>query len=122
MSHPNTDLKTTITAILDASVTCLLITDGGANINCYTQTYHAEISPPKTKVIDTTAPRDAFIGGFLSRVALMANSKTQLAAAIKQQKNIHDAVSFAAKSGAYAVSKYGAFDSLPTNQDLFSLL
>lgn len=117
-SHPDADICTTITAVLDANVACLLVTDGGANINYYTQTYHAKVLPPSTKVVDTTAAGDAFIGGFLSRIALRCDNNKQLKSLVAQQVAIESAIKFAAKAGAHAVSQYGAFSSLPTEQDI----
>jgi len=117
-SHQGKDINTTINAILKASVSCLLITDGGKEITYYTQTFQNSISPPKTSVIDTTAAGDAFIGGFLSKVALASESKKQFKHFVTQQTSIEAAVSFAAKAGAHAVSLHGAFSALPTEHDL----
>ncbi|KPH65693.1 MULTISPECIES: carbohydrate kinase family protein [Pseudoalteromonas] len=117
-SHKDHDLEHTISAVLEAGVTCLLITDGGAPIHYCHSTYRGQVMPPKTKVVDTTAAGDAFIGGFLSQIGIKCVNKKAFKLLCAEQSNITNAVSFAASAGAFAVSKYGAFSSLPTAADL----
>ncbi len=60
----------------------------------------AHIPAPKAEVVDTTGAGDAFVGA--------------LAAQLAQDATLEDAVAYAARAGAAAVTKEGAQGALPT--------
>ena len=60
----------------------------------------------KTKVVDTTAAGDCFIGYFV--------------AAIMQKKSVEEAMNLAAKASAIAVSKAGAAPSIPMMEEVLN--
>ncbi len=108
----------TIDAILKAGVTCLLVTNGGEAISFYHADFKGQVSPPATKVVDTTAAGDAFIGGMLSKIGQHCENKQSFKAFCQTPENIEQTIAYAAKAGAFAVSRYGAFASLPSAADL----
>ncbi|NVK11070.1 MAG: carbohydrate kinase [Gammaproteobacteria bacterium] len=116
--HPTLPIEHTIDAILKAGVTCLVVTNGGDAIRYYHADFTGDISPPETNVVDTTAAGDAFIGGMLSKIGQRCRSKLSFSEFCQTQSNIEDTITFAARAGAFAVSRYGAFVSLPSEADL----
>ncbi|MBD57538.1 carbohydrate kinase [Pseudoalteromonas sp. OFAV1] len=117
-SHQEMPLEHTIDAILKAGVTCLLVTNGGEAISFYHADFKGQVSPPATKVVDTTAAGDAFIGGMLSKIGQHCENKQSFKAFCQTPANIEQTIAYAAKAGAFAVSRYGAFASLPSAADL----
>ncbi|KAA3664830.1 MAG: ribokinase [Chloroflexi bacterium] len=61
-----------------------------------------------TKVVDTTAAGDAFLGGFATAVA--------------EAKPLHEAITIGNATGALAVTRAGAQPSLPTRKEVEALL
>ncbi len=117
-SHSTMPLEHTIDAILKAGVTCLLVTNGHQAINFYHADFQGRVNPPATKAVDTTAAGDAFIGGMLCKIGQHCQSKQCFKEFCQTQSNIEDTIVYAAKAGAFAVSHYGAFASLPSAEDL----
>nr|WP_010132766.1 carbohydrate kinase [Microbulbifer agarilyticus] len=109
------DVNTYIQAILAGTPQLVLVTDGGAAVQCYTRDIHIAVAIPPVKVVDTTAGGDGFTGGLLRKV--LEHGLTDLLA---DKWLLEDCVRFATLSGAIAVSRPGAFPALPTLADIES--
>ncbi|MCF2855970.1 carbohydrate kinase [Pseudoalteromonas sp. SMS1] len=116
-AHPEQDQQKTIDAILQTQVKLLLITDGPNDIRYFTDSLTGYIAPPRVTAVDTTAGGDAFVGGLLSEVVRRL-SERRFSEICENEKEIIDILNFSAKCGAYAVTRYGAFSSLPTQHDI----
>ncbi|WOD08828.1 carbohydrate kinase [Marinomonas sp. GJ51-6] len=98
---------------LAAGVTLFVLTDGGNAIRFYTaEQGENTVVTPKVEVKDTTAAGDAFVGGLLYKLAAQGGDQASLAALSNQA--LVDIVRFAAACGADAVTKLGAYPSLPS--------
>jgi len=86
----------------------VIITLGGAGSALVESTGAARVRGFSVPVVDTTAAGDAFVGG--------------LAAALLQERSLHDAVRFANACGALAVTRAGAQPSLPRRDEVERLL
>lgn len=101
---------------LERGVTLVVITDGGGNVCYYGRDFDGTVATPTVEVVDTTAAGDAFVGGLLYTLAEdFDRGETWPPAAAA---NIHPSIEFAVACGAFAVSRAGAFTSLPTLEDL----
>ncbi|MDK2596589.1 carbohydrate kinase family protein [Pseudoalteromonas obscura] len=116
-AHPSQDEQTTIEAILNSRVKLLLITDGANDIRYFSNQFSGYISPPKVNAVDTTAGGDAFVGGLLAELTRKLES-IAFNEIVNNEAQVLDLVNFSAKCGAYAVTRYGAFASLPTKHDI----
>ncbi|WP_196161650.1 carbohydrate kinase [Reinekea sp. G2M2-21] len=103
-----------VKAAIEAGVTTVLITDGGNPIKVLAKGVFSEITPPVTKVVDTTAAGDAFTGGFLFALS----EQSDIRRAITDQKTLEEMALFASKCGAFTVARQGAFTALPSLDDL----
>lgn len=89
--------------LLDMGVSNLIVTlgsKGSLHLNKETTEFH---SAYKVKAIDTTAAGDSFIGGFVRKL---------------ENNNIEEAIEFATKVSAIAVTKKGAQTSIPTIEEV----
>lgn len=93
------------------SVKVVWVTDGGGDIRIVTRRGEQTVTPPKVKVVDTTAGGDAFTGGLLQ--ALNGRDLDSLSA-----EDLCQATLFAAACGGVAVSRAGALPSLPEWADV----
>ncbi|KID55849.1 fructokinase [Pseudoalteromonas luteoviolacea] len=116
-AHPSKDEQNTIEAILSSQVKLLIITDGANDIRYFTAQFSGYITPPKVNAVDTTAGGDAFVGGLLADMTRKL-SQTSFTDIVSCEAKILDLVNFSAKCGAYAVTRYGSFSSLPSHHDI----
>jgi ribokinase len=95
-------------ALLEIGAKNVIVTMGsnGALIVTNSQVTHVETYT--VNVVDTTAAGDAFIGGF--------------AAALLRDKSLEEAVRYGCACGALATTKFGAQPSLPTKEEVESLM
>jgi len=107
--------------MLAAGVALILVTDGGNSLNYYTQSANGKITPPKVKMVDSTAAGDAFMGGFLYALAEHNVSEKGLTAVAADIAVLETMLNFGCSCGAYAVTHQGAFTSLATQADLLAL-
>ncbi|MGI9292361.1 MAG: carbohydrate kinase family protein [Pseudomonadales bacterium] len=103
---------------LAAGVSLIVLTDGGNFISYHTRNYSSTLPVPDTQVVDTTAAGDAFVGGLLAQVASNCASRKTFIAWLNDAGDVQAALEFAARCGAFAVSKFGAFPSLPKITDV----
>ncbi|MCJ8312308.1 MAG: carbohydrate kinase [Saccharospirillaceae bacterium] len=91
-------------------------TDGANNIEIFTKDKHFIVPTKKVQVVDSTAAGDAFSAGLLmalNQFDCLFNNKYTLS-----EDDIKKITVFASSCGAVAVTKLGAFPSLPTMDDV----
>jgi fructokinase len=96
----------------------LLVTDGANLIHYHTADDQGAVQPPQVKAADTTAGGDAFIGGFLYALSVIADASVQ----ISRPETLEPLLIFASHCGAHAVTQPGAFPALPTLTTVFRAL
>ncbi len=72
--------------------------------------------------IDTTAAGDAFVGALLQRLVERADCTDERIARIDDPAGMHEALRYAAASGALATTRHGAFAAMPGRDDVDRLL
>ncbi|MGD8430816.1 MAG: carbohydrate kinase [Ectothiorhodospiraceae bacterium] len=107
-------LETTVAQLLGNGVSLVVVTDGGAALHYYTPTARSSLQPPSVKAVDTTAAGDAFVGGLLYALAADDVTRDGLSDWLTDTRNLETALAFAARCGALAASRYGAYNALPT--------
>lgn len=101
-----------VRSLLNDGVTLFVLTDGGNPVRYYTASGSSgEVVAPTVSVKDTTAAGDAFVGGLLYQLAM--NAKTANGLKDMSETSLHSAIAFAVACGACAVTKLGAYPSLP---------
>ena len=88
------------TELLSLGPRAAVITVGAAGVIFSDGESTAHIPAPKADVVDTTGAGDAFVGALAARLA--------------RDASLEDAVAYAARAGAAAVTKEGAQGALPT--------
>jgi ribokinase len=86
--------------LLSLGPSSAVITVGAAGVIFSDGESTAHIPAPKADVVDTTGAGDAFVGALAARLA--------------RDASLEDAVAYAARAGAAAVTKEGAQGALPT--------
>lgn len=112
------NIETIIKLFLSEGVQLILITDGSKPISYHTNNFKGTFSPPEVNAVDTTSAGDAFIGGFLSKVASDNSSLTMFNFWVTNFENVISTIHFSSQCGAFTVSKFGAFDALPHKSDI----
>lgn len=102
----------------EAGVALILITDGAQPVSYVSTTSSGKFAVPATTVKDTTAAGDAFIGGLLFQLATSVTSGAQFKSFLSEADNIQMLLDVATRCGAVAVSRFGAFDALPSRTDI----
>lgn len=117
-SHANFGIEHTISQLLSKGVKLLIITDGANPVRFYSNMgLSGEVETPKVTAIDTTAAGDAFVGGMLAYLDKQ-RSLTEMGSELNNISVITKMLEFASRCGAFAVTKKGAFSSLPEQQDV----
>ena len=93
--------------LLDLGPLSVVVTLGAAGAVYAIEDYTGHVPAPDTEVVDTTGAGDAFVGA--------------LAARLSKGVGLEDAVFYAVRAGAAAVTKDGAQGSLPTPEVLENL-
>ena len=104
------------------SARLVLITDGGAPLRWHTRGCRGELAPFMVKAIDTTAAGDAFIGGLLSQLQRHNIDARNFDDLLATPSVLEQSLRYASACGALAVTRHGAFASLPTHAETISLL
>ncbi|WP_018983594.1 carbohydrate kinase family protein [Salinimonas chungwhensis] len=105
---------------LESGVQLVLISNGAMPVHYYTPTLAGEFDVPATQVSDTTAAGDAFIGGVLYQLARQLKTSDGLNRFLSDEQNVLTLLDFATRCGAITVSRFGAFDALPDQEDMFA--
>lgn len=116
--YGSTDEKALINALIDEDVRLVVITDGGNPLRYATASHIGTIEPPSVDVVDTTAAGDAFVGGVLNRLANALGTNGTFEAFLRDESALREVLGFAARCGAFTAGRYGAYDALPTAEDL----
>lgn len=93
----------------------ILLTKGGAGCDYVLFDNAGTIPGFKVPVVDSTGAGDAFVAGFVSM--LVKHGETSL----QTQEGCREFMRFANAAGAICVSKMGAVNSLPTEEEILSL-
>lgn len=107
-----------IPKLLEGGVGLILVTDGGNPVQAHWRGGLVEVAPLAARVVDSTAAGDAFFAGFLHQLAQQDLSRATLDQWLGSERQLIDALGVACRCGAVAVSRYGAFDALPSAADL----
>lgn len=103
---------------LAAGVRLIVITDGPAPVAVHRLGQILHIDPPPVRAVDTTAGGDAFIGGLLAQLAAADITASSFGDWCQDEAHLRRAVELACRCGAFAVTRPGAYSSLPTRDDL----
>ncbi len=93
--------------LLDLGPKSAVITVGAAGAVFSDGATTAHVPAPEAEVVDTTGAGDAFVGALAARLA--------------REAPLEDAVAYAARAGAAAVTREGAQGALPTRETLEAL-
>lgn len=93
--------------LLDLGPKSAVITVGAAGAVFSDGATTAHVPAPEAEVVDTTGAGDAFVGALAARLA--------------REAPLEDAVAYAARAGAAAVTREGAQGALPTRETLETL-
>lgn len=104
--------------LLAAGVSLVLVTDGGNAMRYCTAGHRGSVQPPNVEMVDSTAAGDAFMGGLLFRLAELDTSVAGLATLGADQHRLEAILGFASACGAHAVTRPGAFTSLPSLREV----
>ncbi len=108
------DEQAYVSGCVSAGVKALIVTDGPRTVTIYSHEGTATKDPPSVEAIDTTGGGDAFMGAVLYKLSQQSNPYNYCHDLSKLVK----LVDFAARCGAIAVTRQGAFPAFPTQQDL----
>lgn len=98
-----------------AGVTRLIVvTDGGGPVQFFTRQGHGVVETPKVDVVDTTAAGDAFTAGLLRGLC----DASGLENVANDVPSVEALLLFAIRCGSQAVTREGAFPSLPTFEEV----
>lgn len=117
----NTSESDVISQILAAKASVVLVTDGSQPLRYFTANRQGRVYPPTAKMVDSTAAGDAFVGGLLYQLSSMEFLAADLAGLSENLDQLEKILSFANACGAYAVTRKGAFTSLPALNDVDGL-
>ncbi|MDN3553453.1 carbohydrate kinase [Halomonas almeriensis] len=108
--HPEDDW---LAERLAAGARAIVITQGPGEVRLKQRDHETRLAPPAVKAVDTTAGGDAFIGGLLTRLVERYHDDW-----FRDTALLEDALAFACRCGAHAVTRPGAYAALPTRADL----
>ena len=107
--------------LCDQGVQLVLVSDGPGALQAWTQQRRLTIVPPQVRAVDTTAAGDAFVAGLLFQLARHGVTAERLNTWLAQPASLDRALKFAARCGAIAATRFGAFDALPSIADFQDL-
>ncbi|MEA1082075.1 carbohydrate kinase [Marinobacter qingdaonensis] len=104
--------------ILAGRAVLVLVTDGGKPLRYFTAEGAGTIAPKTVTMVDSTAAGDAFVGGLLFRLSQLDITGARLGELAQDTRQLEGVLSFASACGAHAVTRAGAFTSLPALTDI----
>lgn len=105
-----------------AAAQAVIVTDGAAAMRWYTRTSTGSMAAFEVDALDTTAAGDAFVAGLLHWLAAHAIEPGALAATLDEDTARNTLLRHAAACGALATQRHGAFDAMPSSDDVRHLL
>jgi fructokinase len=99
----------------------VVVTDGPRALRWFTPERQGTLEPFHVRAVDTTAAGDAFTAGMLLELARRGVDATSLPEFASDPSAISDTLRFAAACGAIAVTRHGAFASMPTRDEVHAL-
>lgn len=99
------------------SARVVVVTDGAQPLRWFGRGVQGELPVFSVHAVDTTAAGDAFIGGLLSRIQAMGVRAESLGGLVADVDAFSGVLRFAAACGAIAVTRFGAFASLPSQSE-----
>jgi ribokinase len=106
-------------ALLRRGAKHVIVTLGSKGALVVDQDTSAHVDTFRVEVVDTTAAGDSFIGGFATK---LLESASKLTESQVQAPAIQGAVRYGCACGALATTKFGAQPSLPTKEEVETLL
>ncbi|TXR54489.1 PfkB family carbohydrate kinase [Reinekea thalattae] len=103
-----------VKSVVAQGVSFVVITDETNAIKVIAKGIYSEVTPPTVEVVDATAAGDAFMGALLFALVEQGDSKKTMA----DQQKLEQLTLFASRCGAHAVTKPGAFDAMPSLDDI----
>lgn len=100
----------------------VVVTDGAAPIRWATRDATGELPSFLVRVVDTTAAGDAFVGGWLFRLAERGIGRAGLSEFLRDEAALTETLRFAAAVGGLAVTRHGAFAAMPQLADVQAML
>lgn len=110
-----------ITYWLATGVSLVLVTDGNNAVSFNTTQFDGTYPTPTVQAVDTTAAGDAFVGGFLFQISQQIDGAQSFKEWVGCFDNVLKAIDYATKCGSFAVTRYGAFASLPNKSDILTV-
>jgi fructokinase len=98
------------------------VTNGAQPMKHFTRTMQGELPAFHVQVVNTTAAGDAFVGGMLSWLLRENVTKENLQNLLTDDARLGSALRFAAACGALAVTRHGAFESMPSRIEVEKFL
>ncbi|XP_078182338.1 fructokinase-1-like isoform X2 [Carex rostrata] len=93
----------------------LLVTTGKKGCKYYTKDFRGTVDSFKVVPVDTTGAGDAFVGAMLSKLV-------QDLSVFQDEKKLREVLRFANGGGAITTTKKGAIPSLPTKEEILTLI
>lgn len=107
-----------IQRLASQGVRLVVVSDGPGPLQVVAGDSAFWLTPPGVTAVDTTAAGDAFVAGLLFQLASAGVDATQFSRWLEAPANLSRALAFAMHCGAIATTRYGAFDALPTADDM----
>lgn len=104
--------------LLARGVQLVVITNGGGPIEFFTRGLGGRLMPPDIRAADTTAAGDAFVGGLLYCISRERDPRSAPWDWLTDEARLRNMLDFAARCGAFAASRYGAYEALPTAEEV----
>lgn len=108
--------------LLSERVQLLLVSDGAAPLHVHCPDRMLTLQPPAVEAKDTTAAGDSFVAGLLYGLCAQGVNSSNFKQWLAMPGTLEAELAFAARCGAFAAVHYGAFDALPTADQLRRLV
>lgn len=116
------DERDVLARLWQGHASAVVVTDGAAPIRWTTREASGALPSFPVRAVDTTAAGDAFVGGWLFRVAERGVDRAGLSEFLRDKAALTDTLRFAAAVGGLAVTRHGAFAAMPRLADVQAML
>lgn len=132
ISYLTDDISAYVASLLAGQAQLVVITDDDQPIRYFSRHCSGVLPVPQVTVVDTTCGGDAFMGGLLYQLCLLADAEPglnrnelnkmefsqKLANVLQSRAGLEPLLGFAARCGAHTVTRPGAFPALPVLADV----